>query len=806
MAKKMLIDAAHQEELRVVVLNDDRIEDFEVETAGKEQIKGNLYVGEITRVEPSLQAAFIDYGGNRNGFLAFGEIHPMWFDLPAEEKEELLKELRDIAERKQNARGDDNADDDDNDDAEEDDTEKSAAETLPPESSDLSPEELAEDMRALALANGMTPEASEDDGKGRKKGKKDDDKNERKAPIHRRYNMQDVVKEGGKILVQIVKEERGTKGAALTTYYALPGRFTVLMPNTPYAGGISRKITDHEERKKLREAVNELDVPANMGLIVRTAGIGQEKEAVKRDFNNLTALWQKIEKEMKDATPPECVHEDGSLVVRALRDMFTDDVGEVLIAGRRAYRSAKDFAKSLMPDEAKLVKEYRGQAPLFSQHNVQQELNQMHRTRVTLPSGGYLIINPTEALVAIDINSGRATQERNLEETAYKTNLEAAEEIARQVRLRDLSGLIVVDFIDMEDRRNERNVERAMRKAIRRDRARIQVGGISSFGLMEISRQRLRPSFGESIQIKCPTCNGTGHVPSLASSALMLLRSLEEENIRGNADRIIITTSADLCVFLLNHKRELIREMEAKYKFQILVRADDSIIAPDYKLELVRVKADGSESTQTINMKMREEPEEVDNRNRYSKGNSRRKGGGKQSRGGRDKDNNKGKDNDNRKPRRGKSNDEEKGAKTRRPRRASRDSDNDNAQSNAPAKEEALDVSKPKAKTEDTAAEAPKEKRTGRRPRRATPVQNNATSTTKTDEAADKKQADESESKGKATKAKAKTSKAKKSDKPKVEDKPLLVEKIDVDGSEAGASQAKNKQSKGFQRWWAKSG
>ncbi|NBV54820.1 MAG: Rne/Rng family ribonuclease, partial [Proteobacteria bacterium] len=425
----------------------------------------------------------------------------------------------------------------------------------------------------------------------------------------------------------MVKEERGSKGAALTTYFSMPGRYTVLMPNTPYAGGISRKITDPEERRTLRDTYAQLSVPDTMGLIIRTAGVGQEIEHIKTDYQNLTNLWQHVQEEFQKNDDIQCIHEDGSVIVRALRDMISDDIGDIIISGARAYKMAKDYAKNLSPEAAKLIRQHKEETPLFSEYKVEQKLNHLHHTRVTLPSGGYLIINPTEALVSVDINSGRATQERNIEETALKTNLEACDELARQIRLRDLAGLIVVDFIDMEDHRNVRKVENAMRKALRKDRARIQTGNISEFGLMEISRQRLRPSFGESHFITCPHCQGSGTVHSPATSALMVLRRLEEADIKG-ADRIIITSSTSLVLWLLNHKRDLIRSLEERNKYQLQFKADDSLIDPDHKLELIRIKADGSESKQVIDVTLREQPELPPEKRQYGSNGGNNGGGG----------------------------------------------------------------------------------------------------------------------------------------------------------------------------------
>lgn len=696
--KRMLIDAAHAEETRVVILDNNRIDDFEVETQGKQQLKGNIYIGHVSRVEPSLQAAFITYGGNRNGFLAFGEVHPQFFALKKGEKEELLEEMAEQAARRRGADRDEDLPEsvaraesgstsfnditpagdiaaplaapaesthpDDMSDAEaaakaaamadaaESGKEgnsnprskggrggrggrnnrsgggggdKGGAPRRPKRMESRARPQRAEEQRSPSSEEGSTPPRSGGREGGRERNHDRGDRNGggRGAPIHRRYRIQDVLKEGQKILVQVVKEERGSKGAALTTYFSLPGRYTVLMPNTPYAGGISRKITDPDERRQLREVYAELDVPDTMGLIIRTAGVGQEISQIKHDYTNLTNLWQHINKEFDTNEDIQCVHEDGSVIIRALRDMMSEDIEEVVISGARAYKMAKDYAKNLMPDAIKLIKQHKEETQLFTDFKVENKLNQLHHTRVTLPSGGYLVINPTEALVSVDINSGRATQERNIEETALKTNLEACEELARQIRLRDLAGLIVVDFIDMEDHRNVRKVEGAMRKVLRKDRARIQTGNISDFGLMEISRQRLRPSFGESHFIACPHCLGSGQIHSDATSALMVLRRLEEDDIRG-ADRVIVTSSTGLVLWLLNHKRDLIRTLEERYKYQLQFRSDESVAAPDHIIELVRIKADGTETTQTINVVLREQPELPPEKRNYKDGSRRR--------------------------------------------------------------------------------------------------------------------------------------------------------------------------------------
>jgi ribonuclease E len=802
--KRMLIDAAHPEETRVVIIDNNKIDDFEVETQGKQQLKGNIYIGHVSRVEPSLQAAFITYGGNRNGFLAFGEVHPQFFALKDAEKKELLEELAAQAARRRGAESDDV------DEAIE--TTKEAVqeivEAVAPakakSQSDMSEDERADAeaaAKAAALADAAdsgkegNAESSGKRGRGgrgprrvesrgrpqraeakaepgqaeaeapakRSSARDRDDKGSKSQPsIHRRHRIQDVLKEGQKILVQVVKEERGSKGAALTTYFSLPGRYTVLMPNTPYAGGISRKITDPEERRQLRRAYAELEVPDTMGLIIRTAGVGQDISHIKRDYENLTNLWQHIIGEFEGNDDIQCIHEDGSVIIRALRDMMSDDIEDITISGARAYKMAKDYAKNLMPDVVSHIKQHKEETPLFTQAKVENKLNMLHHNRVTLPSGGYLIIDPTEALVAVDINSGRATQERNIEETALKTNLEACDELARQIRLRDLAGLIVVDFIDMEDHRNVRKVEGALRKALRRDRARIQTGNISDFGLMEISRQRLRPSFGESHFISCPHCMGTGLVHSPATSALMVLRKLEEDDVR-DADRIIVSSSTDMVLWLLNHKRDLIRSLEERYKYQLQFRTDDSIIAPDHKLELVTLKADGTENIRTIDVILREQPELPPE--------LRQRGNGRRERSDRDDE-----------PRRERSERPEKQADTKRDGKESKSKDKDSAS-------DSRDNRKGSRNDKSNRNEARADSGT-RRPRRIGEDSSSMSEEADTAPAAEAKPARGNAKQAPARKADSKPER--KADKParidaKVEDQPLAVQKVSVDSSDEPA-------------------
>ena len=532
MTKRLLIDARQAEETRVVLLSGTRIEDFDYETENRKQLKGNVYLARVTRVEPSLQAAFVEYGGNRQGFLAFSEIHPDYYRIPIEDREALIEA--------DSAEGDDDSDETGSDD---------------------SPETIGGE------------EADEEDIRPKRQVK--------------RYKIQEVISRKQIMLVQVVKEERGNKGAALTTYLSLAGRYCVLMPNNNRGGGVSRKITNIADRKRLKTVVAGLDIQAGMAVIVRTAGAKRTKTEIARDFTYLSKLWDDIRARTLESQAPCLIHEEGDLIKRSIRDLYTSEVDEVLVEGEEAYKIARNQMKVLIPSHLKKVQKYEGTNPIFQHFNVENQMNTIHNPQVTLKSGGYLVINQTEALVAIDVNSGKSTRERNIEETALKTNLEAAEELGRQLRLRDLSGLIVVDFIDMEETRNQHAVERRMKDAMRNDRARIQIGSISHFGLLEMSRQRLRLSINESISNLCPHCEGTGRVRSIDTAALQLLRSIEEEAQKGKMDELHITAHRDAVLFILNHKRSAIAEIEARFGFMVILLSDDSLIAPEYKVDRV---------------------------------------------------------------------------------------------------------------------------------------------------------------------------------------------------------------------------
>ncbi|MFQ5954087.1 MAG: ribonuclease E/G [Kiloniellales bacterium] len=534
MAKRMLIDATHPEETRVVVISGNRLEEFDLESSTKQQIKGNTYLAKVVRVEPSLQAAFVDYGGSRHGFLAFNEIHPDYYQIPIADREALLKE-----EAEQAKDGDDGEDE------------------------------------AFEVVGGDEAEEIAD---------------RRPRPL-RQYKIQEVIKRRQIVLVQVVKEERGNKGAALTTYLSLAGRYCVLMPNTARGGGISRKITNPKDRKRLKRIVGEFRIEDGMAVIVRTAGSERTKAEVGRDYGYLTHLWDEIREHTLVSTAPTLIYEEANIIKRAIRDLYSKEIEEIVVDGDEAYKYAKEFMKTMIPSHAKKVKRYRDATmPLLHRYQVESQLDAIHNPTVQLKSGGYVVLTPTEALVSIDVNSGRATRERHIEETALKTNLEAADEIARQLRLRDLAGLIVIDFIDMEDRKNVGAVERRLKEAMRNDRARSQLGRISPFGLLELSRQRLRPSLVETSNQPCPTCRGSGYVRSIESTALHILRAIEEEGIRRRSGGLTVSVPTAVALYILNQKRDRLREIETRYDFRVTVAADDELIPPDFRLE--RVKAE----------------------------------------------------------------------------------------------------------------------------------------------------------------------------------------------------------------------
>ncbi len=716
MSNKMLIDASHPEETRVVVTRGNRIEEFDFESESKKQLKGNIYLARVTRVEPSLQAAFVEYGGNRHGFLAFSEIHPDYYQIPVADRQALLaaeaveddeddedngKSEQPKRKRRRSSRGrattktaapaDEEADANDDKDTEasaaeseadvavaktkdaddkpatdsidgdsgetevaadagEREADKNASAASPADDGDeeqgkgpsgssmaahisadvisepLPNEEADRDTGDEEQASGGETSANSDgEVKSKPKGRKprrtsrskrskapeepakedadngDDSDNgddvesvgaedaleelpNRRRVSRRQYKIQEVIKRRQILLVQVVKEERGNKGAALTTYLSLAGRYSVLMPNTARGGGISRKITNLQDRKRLKEVVKGLDVPQGMGVILRTAGANRTKAEIKRDYEYLMRLWMTIRGLTLESTAPALVHEEGSLIKRSVRDLYNKDISEILVAGDEGYREAKDFMRMLMPSHAKAVQPYKDVVPIFARNGIEAQLDRMLQPQVTLKSGGYIIINQTEALVAIDVNSGRSTREHSIEDTALQTNLEAAEEVARQLRLRDLAGLIVIDFIDMEEKRNNRSVEKRLKECLKHDRARIQVGRISHFGLLEMSRQRIRASVLESTMQACDVCHGTGHIRSESSVALHVVRGIEEHLLKESTHDIVVKTPAATALYVLNNKRAVLSELEERFGLSVSIEADETLGQQYYQI------------------------------------------------------------------------------------------------------------------------------------------------------------------------------------------------------------------------------
>lgn len=547
MTKRMLIDATHVEETRVVIVDGTKLDELDIETSTKKQLKGNIYLAKVARVEPSLQAAFVDYGGNRHGFLAFNEIHPDYYQIPVADREALKEALLE--------------EDKDDEHETESDAETESAED---EESDERIVETVSENEADEMAA-------------------------RRFKQIKKYKIQEVIHRGQVLLVQVIKEERGNKGAALTTYLSLAGRYCVLMPNNARGGGVSRKITNAADRKRLKGIVSKLPLPTGMSVIVRTAGKERTSLEIKRDYDYLIKTWVQIRDTTMESSAPALIHEEGNLIKRALRDMYTRDIEEILIEGEAEYKMARDFMKMLTPSHAKKVKLYKDETiPLFFRYQVEAQLEALHSNIVQLKSGAYLVMDQTEALVAIDVNSGRATKERNIEETALKTNLEAADEIARQLRLRDMAGLVVIDFIDMEEARNNHAIERRMKEALKRDRARVQMGRITGFGLMELSRQRLHSSFIETSYSVCPHCRGKGMIRSTQSASIHTLHVLEEESMKLRFSELHMTVPPETALYVLNYKRRDLNAIEAMYNVKIFLEADASLVFPtDYRMERV---------------------------------------------------------------------------------------------------------------------------------------------------------------------------------------------------------------------------
>ena len=542
MSKKMLIDATHEEQTRVVVLDNGRVEELDVDTSTKKQLKGNIYLAKIVRVEPSLQAAFVDYGGNKHGFLAFSEIHPDYYQIPTADREALKEQMMERADDEHHE--------------------------------DVIGDEQSSDVEIVSEADA-------------------DETRTIRPSFFKKYKIQEVIRQGQVMLVQVIKEERGNKGAALTSYLSLAGRFSVLMPNNGKGGGVSRKITNAKERKSLRTIVDKLPIPEGMSVIVRTAGAGKTKTEIKRDFDYLIKTWMRIREETLVSLAPKLIHQEGDIIKRSLRDVFTADIEEIWIEGDKVFKSTKEFMKTLMPGQAKKIKQHKGTESLFQLYQVESQLESVHSNIVQLKSGGYLVIDQTEALVAVDVNSGRSTKERDIEETALRTNLETCDELARQLKLRDLAGLIVIDFIDMDEPKNNAAVERRLKEALKKDRARIQVGKISGFGLMEMSRQRLHSSFLESSYKTCPHCGGKGVIRLVESCATRTMSVLEEAAVRFCGQSIVMTVLPEVAEYVLNNKRSNLMALEQKYDVQIQIHADSTLDKnSDYRLERIRSNGD----------------------------------------------------------------------------------------------------------------------------------------------------------------------------------------------------------------------
>ncbi len=620
MTKRMLVDATHPEETRVAIVesyrDNNRLEDFDFGLASKPILRGNIYLAKVMRIEPSLQAAFVEYGGNRHGFLPFSEIHPDYFRIPVADRphdEEIDAEqaidqedqasLSNAEELMDSVPDEDQEKEYTQQPVELNDAQATVAVTTAQEPSDLAQTVIPTPLGSLAHAMGdddtsiglitdfgnaavgsgnltevPMPEAPPESVGG--------EVTERIVRQHRpRYKIQEVLKRGQVMLIQVVKEERGNKGAALTTFLSLAGRYCVLMPNTDHGGGVSRKITNHQDRRRMKEILDQLEIPDGMAVILRTAGMEQDPPEIQRDLEYLLCMWDNIREQTLQSSAPALIYEEANLIKRSVRDLYTKDINEILIAGHDGFEKARDFMRAIMTDQADKIKLYEDPTPLFIRYQVENQIDTLNNPIVQLRSGGYLVINPTEALVSIDVNSGRATRERHIEETAVKTNLEAADEIARQLRLRDLAGLVVIDFIDMEDGRNNAAVERRIKEAMKNDRARLQIGRISPFGLLELSRQRLRPSLVEINFEKCPHCSGTGYVRSPDSAALSILRAIEEEAIKQRASEIIVHMPVNVAVYILNHKRAVLGSLEQRYGLTVTVQNDDLLPPPGFKLE-----------------------------------------------------------------------------------------------------------------------------------------------------------------------------------------------------------------------------
>ncbi len=696
MARKMLIDATHEEETRVAIVEGERLEEYDYESAFRKALKGNIYLAKVTRVEPSLQAAFVNFGGNRHGFLPFSEIHPDYFRIPVADREALMaaqeEELKehDAAEAEEDAKEGSKEPKDDSQGIEdkittiepdekpkaksrsrrkkkdedqpaeegksEEKAEKEEEKKTKPKSRSRrkKAEPETEDFSAIKQETGKNdadgniraPDPVEEDdidgnnektdndsasskrnnrgsknrggrnrgGRGRnmqnrnreaeivdKESNDQSDEKRFRYNLRRKYKIQEVIKRGQIMLIQVSKEERGNKGAAVGSYLSLPGRYCVLMPNSPRSGGVSRKIANYKDRAKMRDMLKEIDVPKGMSVIMRTAGVTRTKTEIKRDLDYLLRLWDKIRELTMESTAPALVYEEADLIKRAVRDLYTRDVEEIIVSGEKGHKNAKDFMKMMIPSHVKRITEYKDPIPLFSKYKVEDQINEMSQPTATMKSGGYLVINPTEALVSIDVNSGKATKERHIEGTALKTNLEAADEVARQLRLRDLGGLVVIDFIDMERSGNNGKVERRLRDALAGDRARIQIGRISSFGLLELSRQRMNPSITEAQFEICPHCEGIGNIRTPDATSVLVIRAIEDEGIKGRAAQLIVHVTTKVALYILNGKRMHLSDLEDRYKLDIMIRIDDTLAASDFRIEVAKPSEKGEQDNSERN-------------------------------------------------------------------------------------------------------------------------------------------------------------------------------------------------------------
>ncbi|MBI3440996.1 MAG: ribonuclease E/G [Proteobacteria bacterium] len=639
MTKRMLIDATHPEETRVAVVSGTKLEEYDFETVVRKQLKSNIYLVKVSRVEPSLQAAFVDFGGNRHGFLPFPEVHPDYYRIPIADREALLAEERalsaalaaredaedeaelaaELAASGETPGSDSPAGESTAEAVEEDADEGDDAEQYIPQHTGSIAADIGQGVLVDSADTGADLE-TEDEGdalaeassaaSGDDLSAAEEEETEvemiggdvidvpvYRSSVKRRYKIQEVIKRNQIMLIQISKEERGNKGAAVTTFISLPGRYCVLMPNSPRGGGVSRKVSNAKDRQRLKKILQDLSVPDGMSVILRTAGVSRSAAEIKRDLDYLLRLWDQIREFTLKSSAPALIYEEGNLIKRAIRDLYKRDIDEVHVAGEEAWKHAREFMRTLMPSHVERVHLYQDDtAPLFFRYQVEKQIDEIHSPTVRLKSGGYIVINPTEAMVSIDVNSGRATKGRHIEETALKTNLEAADEIARQLRLRDQGGLIVIDFIDMEDNRNNRIVERKMRDAMQHDRARIQLGRISPFGLLELSRQRLHPSLVETNFETCKHCNGSGLVRTVETTGVIVLRAIEEEGMRSRAAELKVSVPTDIALYILNTKRDMLAAIEKRHDIRVFLNANDQLLKPNYTIEVLRTAVAGSES------------------------------------------------------------------------------------------------------------------------------------------------------------------------------------------------------------------